>query len=774
MKKRTFLWSLALTSLSYTLSGCQTKQSDEVVNRMMEGISNQKGQERNRYLTPGDKTYIVGTQDGNFPDLGSHVQGEMGGVWNHLIKLMDGFWLRMSDNGKDFVWLENAERYITYPYGSEFIYPAIYGGIEVKRLQFCPQGKNGVVVTYVLENNSGTDKELCLEFVAKTDLSPVWSSERIGLQNGEDKVEWDDVCQVFKAIDTMNSWNAVWGATEKAENHRLDVPTYVSTAGSGKSASSNYKLSLENGKTAEVSFVIAGSKNSMDEALASYDDIIQNKERLLNEKKAYYADVITRGKISIPDKKLEEVYNWVKVNTEWLVADLEGVGRFLGAGAVEYQWLFGCDNSYSLQGVVASGNHALAEQTLTVIKNMSEKANGNGRILHEMAFNAFVSHPGNTQETAHFIMAVWNVFNWTGNQAFLTDMYPYMKKGIDFLLKDMDQNGNMFPEGYGIMEVSGLDAELIDVSVYTQQALEAMAAISALMNENTLSAEYASKALTLKNRVNNLFWDEEIGTYCDFYGSREQALSVAEGAIHHVKQGWDEKNVNNTRAERIATYEAIRDGISKYPEGTNKGWLTNRNWVISTPVETGIAPKDKALKQLDFVRNENCGEYGPYLAAVEKMHMMTISTGVQAMAECAYGRVDEAMWYINRITDTFGCVLPGSIAEMMPDYGCPTQAWTVYGVVTPLIRYIYGIQPEAQNQLVTFSPNLPKDWNRIAIEALPIGNGAIDYKVEKVADGLKVTLDTKQKDWKYQFKTSRLPVKEFILNGKSVNIDYVE
>ena len=48
---------------------------------------------------------------------------------------------------------------------------------------------------------------------------------------------------------------------------------------------------------------------------------------------------------------------------------------------------------------------------------------------------------------------------------------------------------------------------------------------------------------------------------------------------------------------------------------------------------------------------------------------MTIATGVQAMAECAYGRVDEALWYINRIVDTFGRTLPGSINELMPDYG---------------------------------------------------------------------------------------------------------
>ncbi|OYW80331.1 MAG: hypothetical protein B7Z27_03980 [Sphingobacteriia bacterium 32-37-4] len=34
------------------------------------------------YNTAGDKLYMVGHQDGSFPDLGWHVKGEMGGIWH--------------------------------------------------------------------------------------------------------------------------------------------------------------------------------------------------------------------------------------------------------------------------------------------------------------------------------------------------------------------------------------------------------------------------------------------------------------------------------------------------------------------------------------------------------------------------------------------------------------------------------------------------------------------------------------------------------------------
>jgi hypothetical protein len=71
------------------------------------------------------------------------------------------------------------------------------------------------------------------------------------------------------------------------------------------------------------------------------------------------------------------------------------------------------------------------------------------------------------------------------------------------------------------------------------------------------------------------------------------------------------------------------------PDG-ERARITNKNWVIATPMETGIAPRARAIALLDKIRPENTGEYGPRLSAVERQAMMTISTGVQAVAEGRY------------------------------------------------------------------------------------------------------------------------------------------
>src|SRR5438270_12070843 len=106
------------------------QKSNDYVTEVMAGISN-KGQNKNKpYLTAGDRTYLAGTQDGNFPDLGSHVKGEMGGLWMQPIKLLDGFWAKLSDEGGRSAWLKEAREFINYPYGNRFIYAPVLNGIE--------------------------------------------------------------------------------------------------------------------------------------------------------------------------------------------------------------------------------------------------------------------------------------------------------------------------------------------------------------------------------------------------------------------------------------------------------------------------------------------------------------------------------------------------------------------------------------------------------------------------------------------------------------------
>jgi len=131
------------------------QSNDNYTEKIMAGISNNGQTNERQYLTPGDRTYIVGTQNGNFPDLGSHVKGEMGGLWMPPLKLMDGFWVKISDDQETSgTWLSEAKEFINYPFGNRFVYAPVLNGIEAERFQFCPQDREGFVIQYQLKNSS--------------------------------------------------------------------------------------------------------------------------------------------------------------------------------------------------------------------------------------------------------------------------------------------------------------------------------------------------------------------------------------------------------------------------------------------------------------------------------------------------------------------------------------------------------------------------------------------------------------------------------------------
>jgi glycogen debranching enzyme len=345
-------------------------------------------------------------------------------------------------------------------------------------------------------------------------------------------------------------------------------------------------------------------------------------------------------------------------------------------------------------------------------------------------------------------------------------MYPAMKRGIDWLLGEMDQDNDLFPGGYGIMEVYGLNAELIDVAVYTQQALEAAARIANSLNDADAKNRYRKLAADLKERINRHFWIEHDGTYADFYGSKSQAISATEGAIKQIGlQGADKQTPRDK--ELIENYKRLKAEFAAQPEG-DRGWITNKNWVITTPMETGIAPRARAIQLLDKIRRENSGEYGPYLSAVERQAMMTISTGVQAVAEGKYGRTDEAMWYVDRIVDTFNRVSPGSISEMMPDYGCFTIAWTSYGIVLPLIEHVFGVQPDAASKTIVLEPHLPAGWEEISIEDLPIGTNLISFSRARTGEGVVYEIEARDDGWSFVLREKASPNAKYFLNGRPI------
>ena len=113
--------------------------------------------------------------------------------------------------------------------------------------------------------------------------------------------------------------------------------------------------------------------------------------------------------------------------------------RWLGAGWPDYTWLFGTDGEYTAFAAVAAGQFEPIKAHLRALRDVSVAINpDSGKIVHEVTPDGAVyfgadEDPGNTDESAKYPSAVALVWRWTGDEAFLRDLYPASKRAMEFV-----------------------------------------------------------------------------------------------------------------------------------------------------------------------------------------------------------------------------------------------------------------------------------------------------------------------------------------------------
>ncbi len=781
MKLQAFHLYRIILPFTLLLWQCQSKVSDlPNLQTQVAGIESITGKPEylnSSFVTAGDRLYMVGHQNGQFPDLGWHVTGEMGGIWDHPIKLMDGFTAAIRLNNQTYC-LEKADTFINYPFGNQHIYNANAAGLKVERFQFVPDGQEAVVVAYTFTNTEAEAKEISFDFNGMIDLRPVWLGERTGLHDSGDYAFSDADLQTIIAKDSLNEWYVVFGTPLAPEAYQLQAATCVTEhIGKGCNATLSYNLTIPPNSSISLPFTIAGSYHSLSEAKETYQTVSKDLAQLLENKKERYESLVRQTQLDIPDQQLAQTFRWLKYNTDWLIRDVPETGRGLSAGIPDYPWWFGADSEYALQGALAIGRTDLVYSTIDLLHTLSEKTNGNGRILHEVSTNGAVFNPGNINETPQFASLIWTVYRWTGDKAFLEKYYPTIKKGLAWLLAENDADGNLLPDGFGMMEIHGLNSEMIDVAVYTQKAFADAAQMATALGETREAEGYQKIADQLRIKINKDFWVPESNSYADFIGTTKQALHLIDDAIIRADtlgKPWAVTELN-----------ATKNKIETYPPNHKQGFVLHHNWVVNTPMETGIADPAKAESALETGRNfvnpfgmfvtgidrdETAGTDDSSFAKDRKIFsytgaVMTLPTGVQAIAENNYDHPDQALDYLQRLTRSFSYAFPGSMYEVSPDYGMITQAWNIYSIAVPVVRQFFGIDPMAQDRTIYIHPQMPSDWEQAAVQNVKIGDNALSLKYQMTGNTTTLLINQTQGNWKIIISFPEGKFQSWTLNG---------
>lgn len=759
---------------------CVEKRQPEPfsLNREITQLTHIEGEKENGdylYVTAGNALYSIGNQYGGFPEIGFHVPGEMGGIWQHPIKLLDGFRLTV-----DHTPLEKADQFIAYPLANQFRYE-LNGTLQITRTDFVPDSLPVLIVEYQIVNTTNESKEIDMSFVVDSDLSAVWLGERSGMIDSRDSVVGINNANTLIIKDQQNDWYT--GITSDMDNLTLEEYHNSTLKGLGvKAKLALPQIILSANETKYVRFYVSGSIKNTTELKENLRVAKDNLEELFTQKRERYDEIDRTAAITIPDTSLMKAYQWGKYNNDWLIRDVPGLGRAMSAGLPDYPWFFSNDQSITFRSLVGTRSSELFRHSLEMIKKVSDEFNHNsGRIVHEFSTNGSVYDKGRMEESQEFIIAAWEIFKWTGEMDFLKTYYDHGKKVWEFL-QSHDTNNNLFIEGPGGVEIEGLNDEMLDVAVHTQVFLQAMSDAARVFNETAYAEDLGAKATLLKQKINEDWWSPSEKRFNDFIANKQKAIQLIDMAL--------EKRVIKGRNEwahqkLLALKERIRNG-----QHTEKGYTVFYNAAAILPLTEGIADPDKAnemLESVPFFTNK----YGVYIAGIARPDDITLEessvahrldgefnyneaimiagTSKMAVAECKYRGFESAQKYIRQILNNFSFATPGTTYEVSPDYGMFVQAWNVVGINTPLIHYLFGVDPIAHKREINIDTDIPTDWEYAKLERLLVGNNqlTIDYKKQ---NGIRsFSIEGIEDDWIIYFSLPN-DIISLKVNGEEQNI----
>jgi glycogen debranching enzyme len=719
------------------------------------GSAGLTGLSAKRYVAAGDRAYVIGAEDGAFPPMGWHIRGEMGGVWAHPIKLLDGYWFAL-----DGAWLPLAADYTTGPGYVKIDFPVV-NGFKVTRTEFSPDGSPAVLIKLTIFNQKSAARDLALTMDVRSELMAAypwgWTKPSAKDVNGKDAGAY--AANTLTFTEQGKPWAAVVGASTPAATGTVgenfwgpvkaaDQKDYLEN-GNGTGAELKWTLKLPAEQEQVLWIAVAGSHVSEADAKAALTAALTNPDAQLAGKILARQKLLAQTRVDLPDLDLQTAFDWGKLNmadllrtaTDVQIRDVDEGKVFpaplktlplitgVGAGFPDYPWLFGTDGAYTSFPLIASGQWDTASAHLRSVRDVSVVLNGaTGKVVHEIVTDGSVYFgnnlaPGDSNETAEFVTAVDLVWRWTGDNAFRDEMYDFVNAGAHYLLADLDKDKDGFPEGYGMVERGGMGSEKLDVTAYTWKALGALERMAVSKGDAATATFAKTNADKIQAAFDTAWWVEKDNRYADSLCNAGDEVSQAEK---------DEKKWTNVCAQANQT-------------------LQQQHWINATPMEVALAPKAHAvtaLKQLEYASGQ-CGLYhtgesgGP--DGKGELKCWTLPTSVMAVAEANYGRLgdDQALFYMRAIAKLTNLEMPGALPEIAASPGYDPfadfreramfmQAWSSYGIQWLVIHEILGVDPDAGNGKLAVVPHIPDSWPGASVSNLRMGTGTIKVSTTRV------------------------------------------
>jgi hypothetical protein len=793
-----------------------------------------------RSLVVGDRAYSMGDASGLYPATGWHIRGEMGGFWTQPIKTLDGVWFAL---GSSWLGADAAATKYTSGHGYQRFDYAAVDGVKVERTDFAPDGLRSSLVGLTLRG-TGSDKTVRLKLDAHSELMLSypwgWTTPNAGQTNLQDTGAYADGTLRFRDQGRANLPNvaahdyaAVVGSSLRPVAHALGPnhrgpqdPAVVcpgdgtapprcddSSFGRGTGGGLEYDVKVGS-KPVTVWFAVSGSDDGPAAALREHRKAIASPDKLLKAKMSDRRELASKTVVDLPgDRLLQRSVEWSKQNLADSVQESRNLqlrdvnegrdypapagtlrsARWYGAGFPDYPWLFATDGEYTAYAAVAAGQFEPAKEHLRALRDVSEIVNaGSGKVVHEVMPTGDVyfgsnQSAGNTDETVKFPSAVALLWRWTGDDRFRDDLYPFAVRNLQYVYRELDDDGDGWLEGLGNVERAGMGVEKLDSTVYLARGLRDLADMAASKGDTATRTWATGKANDLETRFEAQWW---------FGGD-------ANGYADSIDSPTDPAN-DNTK-------------------------IFQRHWIGVTPMEVELTRPDGTVSPLASAahgntaldqREKNCytGEFGLFhtgsgptsdpagnpgpscdsVVSAVKAERSTfgLNTAIMSVAEGNFGRLAKTQQgkYTTgnaRIQlDPSVWELPGAMPEIAPspdfianidrpfyDRSMALQAWGAYGILWPVVHQYLGVSPDLGRDRVSVVPQIPADQPSVAGRNIAIGKGSVDVAASRSGKVLRTDVDVDGRNLRLtlgQVLPAGAQVDKVTLNGQRASYTTVQ
>ena len=698
------------------------------------------GLELERAIHPGTFYDVVGRRSAAFG-----YENRAFEAWAYPLKLVDDFKLAFQLGGYplEFSGLDTRVSVTVRPEATIFTHS--HAGFTVREILFAPVDEPGIVI--LLDIRSIMPLTVVGSFRPRLRL--MWPA---GLMTGD--LGWDEKQRVYSITEETKRFAGIVGSPAARD---LSVMPYQEEP---RDVPIRFAVDVrpEDAASQLVPIVIAGSVTGRDDAKATYDRLLSSARALYEKNVEYYRSLQERTvSLETPDDRLDTAFAWAKVGVDKGVATnpLLGTGLVAGfrtSGESErpgFAWMFGRDALWTALAVHSYGDFPVARTALEFLRKVQR---ADGKIPHEISQSAGLipwftdyKYPWESADaTPLYVIVQADHWRASGDLAFLRESWPSIAKAWRFsAATDTDNNGLIENTKFGHGWTEGSPPYPPHEEIYLQgiwvEACRSVAELADVMKDAALASSARAFAERTRAALESTYWLSSPGYY-----AFATALAKPE-KVYNAEPG-------PRRAARQARIEALRGRT-----------LVDEDTVLpAVPLWWRVLDGERAQGEIDRLGSASMAtDWGARLISSRSELYDPLSyhygsvwplfTGWASVGAYRYGRphVGYQALMANALLTFQGAL--GYVTELLSgDLNAPFgrsshhQVWSEAMVISPVVRGMLGLEVSGGGRSLTFAPELPADWDRVAVRNVPVGGARFDLTLAREPGRMTIGLDRRK------------------------------